>query len=476
MSIPLPSPEHLRQNPIQLTKAVSDALKQARDGEHLRAFITLLDDRALVSAENVCARLQAGEKLPLAGWILAVKDNIAIRDTRLTCGSKILGDHQATFTATAVKRLEAAGAVIIGKTNLDQFAMGSSSEMSYYGEVRNPHDLDRVPGGSSGGSAVAVAAGFCHAALGSETGGSVRQPAAFCGIAGLKPTYGRVSRYGLVAFGSSLDQISFFGRDCASILSILSVAAGVDPRDSTSAPEPVADCSKGLLPLHRKLRIGIPAEYFQTEGMDESIVSATRNSAEELKALGHSLVDVSLPTTAHAIPVYYVLAVAEASSNLARFDGARYGWRNPQANSVADVYNLTRGEGFGDEVRRRIMMGTYVLSAGYHDAYYKKAQRVRRLIFEEFLSVFKQVDVLLAPTTPTTAFKIGEKIDDPVAMYLSDIFTVPANLAGIPAVSVPIGCDERGMPIGAQIMGPHFSEELILQVASQLEERIEVAS
>lgn len=476
MSIPLPSPEHLRQNPAQLTETVSVALQKARDGENLRAFITLLDERALATADNISARLRAGENLPLAGWILAVKDNISIKDTRLTCGSKILGNHSATFSATAIERLEAAGAVIIGKTNLDQFAMGSSSEMSHYGAVRNPHNLEHVPGGSSGGSAVAVAAGFCHAALGSETGGSVRQPAAFCGLAGLKPTYGRVSRYGLVAFGSSLDQISFFGHDCASILKVLSFAAGLDPRDSTSAPEPVPDITHGLTALNRKLRIGIPAEYYQTDGMQHEVVTATQETAEKLKALGHELVNVSLPNTAYAIPVYYVLAVAEASSNLARFDGARYGWRSEAAETVADVYNLTRGEGFGDEVRRRIMMGTYVLSAGYHDAYYKKAQRVRHLIFDELNEVFKKVDVLLAPTTPTTAFKIGEKVDDPVAMYLSDIFTVPANLAGIPAVSVPVGRDNQGLPIGAQIMGPHFSEELILQVAAQFEQRIEVTA
>ena len=474
MSTPLPSPEYLKKNPTQLTEAVSDALKRAREGENLRAFITLLDERAIACAEKVCSRLSAGDALPLAGWILAVKDNIAIRDTRLTCGSRILGEHSATFTATAIERLENAGAVIIGKTNLDQFAMGSSSESSHFGAVRNPHDTERVPGGSSGGSAVAVAAGFCHAALGSETGGSVRQPAAFCGIAGLKPTYGRVSRYGLVAFGSSLDQISFFGRDCASILQVLSFAAGVDLRDSTSAPEPTPDASNGLPSLDRKLHIGLPKEYFQTEGIEAEIVEAIHQTADELKKHGHEIVEVSLPTTEHAIPVYYVLAVAEASSNLARFDGARYGWRDESAKSVADVYNFSRGDGFGDEVRRRIMMGTYVLSAGYHDAYYKKAQKVRRLICEEFTSVFKTVDVLLAPTTPTTAFKIGEKVDDPVAMYLSDIFTVPANLAGIPAVSVPVGRDRQGLPIGAQIMGPHFSEKLILQTASQFEQRIEV--
>jgi aspartyl-tRNA(Asn)/glutamyl-tRNA(Gln) amidotransferase subunit A len=476
MSIPLPSSEHLRKHPTQLPEAVGQALQLARDYSDLRAFVTLLDDRAHDCAQRISKRMLNGENLPLAGWILAVKDNIAIRDTRLTCASKILGEHSATFSATAIERLENAGAVIIGKTNLDEFAMGSSSEMSRLGAVKNPHDRERVPGGSSGGSAAAVAAGIVHAALGSDTGGSVRQPAAFCGISGLKPTYGRISRYGLVAFGSSLDQISIFGSDCASVYPVLCVAAGLDDRDSTSAHTTVPDASGGLRKLNRKLRIGIPVEYYQTEGMDAEIAEAIKGSAESLKSLGHELIEVRLPHTQYAVPVYYVLATAEASSNLARFDGVRYGWRQEEAKTVAEVYDLTRGDGFGDEVRRRIMMGTYVLSAGYFDAYYKKAQRVRRLMCEELNVVFQQVDVLLTPTTPTTAFRIGEKIDDPLAMYLSDIFTVPANLAGIPAVSVPVGRDKKRLPIGAQIMGPHFSEEMILQVAAQIEKRIEVES
>ena len=400
--------------------------------------------------------------MPLAGWILAVKDNLSIRDTRLTCGSRILGEHKSTFTATAIERLENAGAVVIGKTNMDEFAMGSSSEMSRFGAVRNPHDQERVAGGSSGGSAVAVAAGIVHAALGSDTGGSVRQPAAFCGVAGLKPTYGRISRYGLVAFGSSLDQISIFGADSSSLFSVLCFSAGMDERDSTSAHEPVPFGCNGLKPSSRKFKIGIPIEYYQTEGIEPEVVAAIRRTGERLKSLGHELVEVSLPHTRFAIPAYYVLATAEASSNLARFDGVRYGWRNEDAKTVSDVYDFTRGDGFGDEVRRRIMMGTYVLSAGYFDAYYKKAQRVRRIICSEMSEVFKRVDALLTPTTPTTAFRLGEKVNDPIAMYLSDIFTTPGNLTGIPAVSVPVGEDEKSLPIGAQIMGPHFSEEMIL--------------
>ena len=418
---------------------------------------------------GACATLCAAAKsLPLGGWIIAVKDNIAIAGTRLTCASRILDDYISPFTATAVERLERAGAVVLGKTNMDEFAMGSSSENTIFGAVRHPLNPDLVPGGSSGGSAVTVAAGWVHGALGSETGGSVRQPAAFCGIAGLKPTYGRVSRYGLVAFGSSLDQIAPFAHSCAGLYDLLRVMAGVDAERFLSAHEPPPPHNGGLTPQDRPLRIGLPAEYF-VEGLAPEIRAAIESAVERLRAAGHDIVNVSMPHTRYAIPIYYIIATAEASSNLARYDGARYGWRDPAAESLTDVYELTRANGFGPEVRRRIMMGTFVLSAGYYDAYYRKAQQVRRKLLEDFRQVFDAVDVLLAPTTPTTAFRQGEKVDDPLAMYLSDIYTAPANLAGIPAVNVPVGQDAWGLPIGMQIMGPWFQEERILRLGAQIE-------
>ena len=469
MLTPLPSPEHLRNHPDQLPDAVHHSLTLARQGESLRAFVTLFDDRARGDAVRIRDAIQRGEHLPLGGWIIAVKDNIAIKDQPLTCASKILEGFRSAFTATAVERLERAGAIVIGKTNHDEFAMGSSSENTVYGAVRNPHNPHYVPGGSSGGSAVAVAAGWVHSALGSDTGGSVRQPAAFCGITGLKPTYGRVSRYGLVAFGSSLDQIGTFSSSCRYVFDLLCLMSGVDPKDSSSASEPPPERNAGLRPLERPLRIGLPREYFQ-EGLSSEIESAIKKTVEQLRKRGHVVADVSLPHTPYAVPVYYIVATAEASSNLARFDGARYGWRNSQAHTLSEVYDWTRSEGFGSEVRRRIMMGTFVLSAGYFDAYYRKAQQVRRKIVEDFRKVFTEVDVLITPTAPTTAFKVGEKIDDPLAMYLSDIYTVSANLAGIPALSVPVGKDRQGLPIGMQIMGSHFAEERILQLGAQVEE------
>jgi aspartyl-tRNA(Asn)/glutamyl-tRNA(Gln) amidotransferase subunit A len=467
----LPSPEHLKTRPRQIPEAVEESLRAIHAGAALNAFVTVLDDRAKRRAIEVRDQLLRGEQLPLGGWLIAVKDNISIANERLTCGSGMLRDFRALYTATAVERLERAGAIVLGKTNLDEFAMGSSSETGFFGSVHHPEDPGLVAGGSSGGSAVSVAAGWVHAALGSETGGSVRQPAAFCGISGLKPTYGRVSRYGLVAFGSSLDQIAPFSRSCAHIFDILCVMAGEDANDSSSACVPVPERNGGLAPLRRKLRIGLPKEYF-VEGVAPDIVTAIERTADELQRAGHELVDVSLPHTHFAIPVYYIVAPAEASSNLARFDGARYGWRHPDAATLGDVYELTRGQGFGAEVRRRIMIGTYVLSAGYYDAYYKQAQKVRRLILEDFLDAFKIVDVILAPTTPTSAFKQGEKVSDPLAMYLSDIFTAPTNLAGIPSVNVPIGRDSEGRHIGVQVEGPLFSEELVLQVGAQIEDRL----
>ncbi|MBK8130378.1 MAG: Asp-tRNA(Asn)/Glu-tRNA(Gln) amidotransferase subunit GatA [bacterium] len=399
---------------------------------------------------------------------MAVKDNIAVKDEPLTCGSRILDRHPATFSATAIERLEDAGAVIIGKTNLDEFAMGSSTENSAFRPALNPHDPERVPGGSSGGSAVAVAAGICHAALGSETGGSVRQPAALTGVCGLKPTYGRISRYGLVAFGSSLDQISPFANSCAELYDVLRVMAGSDPRDATSSNAPVPVAST-LSARTKPLRVGLVSEFLDNSALDPAVAKASQDAIAALKENGHECVEVHLPSLRYAIPVYYIVATAEASSNLARYDGVRYGFRHPDAVDLAAVYDASRGAGFGREVRRRIMMGTYVLSSGYYDAYYKTACRVRRVITDEMMQALRGVDVLFTPTTPGTAFKLGEKVDDPIAMYLSDIFTVPANLAGIPALSVPWSSDENGLPIGLQWMASHFEEELLLQAGAILE-------
>jgi len=464
----LPSPEHLRNHPDQIPEAVEQALIKAQAIQSLNAFVTLLDERARSHALRVRDGLRRGERLPLAGWLLAVKDNIAICDVRLTCASRILENFTSRFTATAVERLETAGAIVIGKTNLDEFAMGSSSENSIFGAARNPIASDRVAGGSSGGSAVAVAANIVHGALGSDTGGSVRLPASFCGVCGLKPTYGRVSRYGLVAFGSSLDQIGTFAQTPRGLFDLLRVMAGRDPRDSSSAHEPVSDGGEGLAALDRPLRIGVPVEYFSTV-MAKDVETAVQDVLKTLKRRGHIVKSVSLPYTKYAIPVYYILATAEASSNLARYDGARYGFRSEQAIELSEVYERTRSEGFGIEVQRRIMMGTFVLSAGYFDAYYRKAQQVRRRFLEDFSRVFQEVDVLISSTSPTTAFRIGEKLDNPLSMYLTDILTVSANLAGIPAVSIPIGGDAEGLPIGLQIMGSHFTEKLILQLGAEVE-------
>jgi aspartyl-tRNA(Asn)/glutamyl-tRNA(Gln) amidotransferase subunit A len=468
MNLKIPPHAHLRSHPQELPGAVETCLEKIEKAKPLNAFISVFSERARARAGEVIEAVRRREERPLFGMILGIKDNIAIENTRLTCASAILENFQSLFTATAVARLEQAGAIVVGKTNLDEFAMGSSCENSIFGASRHPEDLERVPGGSSGGSAVAVAAGLIHAALGSDTGGSVRQPAAFCGVVGLKPTYGRVSRYGLVAFGSSLDQIGVFSANCEDALRILCAIAGRDEHDSTSADHPVPDAADGLKPLERKLRIGLPKEYFG-EGLQPDIAQAVQKAAHSLEKAGHRLVELSLPSSKLGVAVYYILATAEASSNLARYDGARYGFREGSAQNLQGLYEQSRVRGFGTEVRRRIMLGTYVLSAGYYDAYYKRAQRVRRLILKEFTEAFEKADILLAPTTPTTAFKIGEKLDDPLAMYLSDVYTTQANLAGIPAVSVPAGRDSHGLPIGLQIMGPHFSEELILQVGQEVE-------
>jgi aspartyl-tRNA(Asn)/glutamyl-tRNA(Gln) amidotransferase subunit A len=399
---------------------------------------------------------------PFLGVPVAIKDVLCVEGFPCTCGSRILEGFRPPFNATAVQRLIDAGAIILGKTNTDEFAMGSSTENSAYQVTRNPWDLRRVPGGSSGGSAAAVAARMAPVALGTDTGGSVRQPASFCGTTGLKPTYGRVSRYGLVAFGSSLDVVGALGRDARDVLAVFSVVAGHDPADSTSQELPVPNIHLDGAESIRGLKVGVPAEYF-ISGIQPPVEQAVRKAIGELERLGAEIQEVSLPHTGYALPVYYLIAPAEASANLARYDGIRYGPRL-QADAMWDVFKETRGTKFGPEVKRRIMLGTYALSAGYYDAYYGQAQKVRTLIKRDFEQVFAQVDVIAAPVAPTTAFPIGEHTDDPLAMYLEDVFTLPANLAGVPGLAFPVGFDADGLPIGMQVMGPHYGEEILFRV------------
>ena len=427
----------------------------------LNAFLQIDREGALRAAENAAG--------PLAGVPIAIKDNICAKGLQTSCGSKILGAYHPPYNATAIERLNAAGAIIIGKANQDEFAMGSSGENSAFGPTRNPWDTERVPGGSSSGSAVAVAAGIVPVALGSETGGSVRQPAALCGIAGLKPTYGRISRYGLVAFASSLDHIAIFGQTSADIAAVLGVIAGRDPKDATSADVAVPDYVAELKGDLRGVRLGVPRDLFG-EGLDEEVRAAVEDGIEAYREMGAVIVDVALPHSKYCIATYYIIATAEASSNLARFDGVRYGYRTPHAGTLRETYKRTRDEGFGPEVKRRIMLGTYVLSSGYYDAYYTKAQKVRALIKQDFLDAFTQCDAIITPTTPTPAFKLGEKTDDPLAMYLSDIYTATANLAGIPGLSVPCGLSTEGLPIGLQLQGPHWSEAALLRFGQAYEQ------
>jgi aspartyl-tRNA(Asn)/glutamyl-tRNA(Gln) amidotransferase subunit A len=438
--------------------------------DRLQAFTTLDSDRALEAAGAIDRRLAAGDRVGnLAGVPIAVKDVICTRDLRTTCSSRILENFRPTYDAAVIERLRFADAVIVGKTNMDEFAMGSSTENSAFHPTRNPWDLDRVPGGSSGGSAAVVAGGGVPLALGTDTGGSIRQPAAFCGIVGLKPTYGRVSRFGLIAFASSLDQIGPLGRTVGDVAALLGEIAGPDRRDSTCSPESAPDYLQGIESPVQGLRIGIPEEYFPA-GLDAEIADSVRQAVRRLEGLGAVTEPVSLPHTDYAVPTYYIIAPAEASSNLARFDGVRYGWRAEAPGAgIVDMYRSTRSTGFGREVRRRIMLGTYVLSAGYYDAYYLKAQRVRTLIREEFRRAFEQVDLIVSPTTPTPAFRIGEKADNPLEMYLSDIFTVTANLAGLPTLSLPCGLSGNGLPIGLQIIGRPFEERTILRAGQALE-------
>ena len=442
-------------------------LETIEKGKHLNAFLSVFQRKAIERARDVDRKLAAGKAGRLAGMVIAVKDVICMKGERTTCGSKILENFVSLYDATAVARLQAEDAVIIGKTNMDEFAMGSSTENSAYGPVLNPVDESRVPGGSSGGSCVSVAAGMAHAALGTDTGGSIRQPASFCGIVGLKPTYGRVSRYGLVALASSFDQIGPFAGTVADAAAVLQVIAGHDELDSTSARVPVPDYAAALTKEIRGMHIGLPQEALGT-GLDPEVRQAVEKTLDRLRGAGAVVEEITLPHSEYTISTYYILMTAEASSNLARFDGARYGERAPGVRDLAEMYTNSRSAGFGAETKRRIMLGTYVLSAGYYDAYYRKAQKVRRLIQDDFFRAFTKVDCILLPTSPTTAFRFGEKVDDPLQMYLSDVYTVSANLAGVPAISVPCGVDGKGLPIGVQFVGKQFDEPTILKVADAL--------
>ncbi len=439
-----------------------------RKNPELNAVLALSPERAYAQADRIDKLRARNEKLPpLAGVPVAIKDVISTRGIRTTCGSRILENYVPPYDATAVEKLESAGAVILGKTNCDEFAMGSSNENSAYGPVRNPVATDRVPGGSSGGSAAAVAAGLAVAALGTDTGGSIRQPGAFCGIPAMMPTYGRVSRYGLIAFASSLDRIGPFATTVRDAAAVLSVIEGHDTNDSTSAAVPASDYFEEMEKPIRGMRIGIPVEYFG-EGMDPEVRAKIEAGIELMKQIGCQPVELRMPHTEYAIATYYIVATAEASSNLARFDGVRYGLR-VHAGSLREMYKKTRGRGFGAEVKRRIMLGTYALSSGYYDAYYLRAQKVRTLIARDFILAFEKVDAIVTPTSPTTAFRLGERTMNPLAMYLADIYTVTGSLAGIPGISVPCGTTSDGLPVGLQIFGPRFAESRVLQLAHAFE-------
>ena len=460
--------EGLRNREFSATELAQSALRFAEsENSKTNAYLLLSSERALAAAERVDRKLAAGEDAgPLAGIPLAIKDVIVTKGVTTTCGSKLLEHYVPPYDATAVMRIEAAGGVILGKTNCDEFAMGSSTENSAYGPVRNPAALDRVPGGSSGGSAAVVAQGTAVASLGSDTGGSIRQPASFCGVVGVTPTYGRVSRYGLVAFASSLDHIGPFARTVRDAALLLQTIAGRDECDSTSAAAPVPDYVAELDGNVRGVKIGLPREYF--ENLTGETASLVARAVDRLKQLGCEFHDISLPATKYAIAAYYIIATAEASSNLARYDGVRYTTR-AQASTLSDMYRATRGEGFGAECKRRIMLGTYVLSHGYYDAYYLKAQKVRALIAQDFERAFEQVDAIVTPVSPFPAFKLGEKTDDPMEMYLSDIYTVTGDLAGIPCMSVPCGSTAEGLPVGMQILTKHFDETGMFRLADAFE-------
>jgi aspartyl-tRNA(Asn)/glutamyl-tRNA(Gln) amidotransferase subunit A len=449
---------------VELAKAALAKIEEKE--KDINAFTTLLDaDKVLENAADVQSKIESGEiTSPLAGVPMAVKDNITTKCVKTTCGSKMLADFVPPYNATVIDRLKDSGAVVLGKLNMDEFAMGGSTETSYFGATKNPWDIERVPGGSSGGSAAAVAADEAVYTLGSDTGGSIRQPCSFCGVSGIKPTYGAVSRYGLVAFASSLDQIGTIGRDIRDCAEVLSTISGHDRRDSTSVHRPAFDFSACFDGDVSGMKIGIPTNYFG-EGLDEDVKVSVMEAAKQLEKMGAKLVDISLPIVDYAIPTYYVVACAEASSNLSRYDGIKYGYRSPNGEELLDVFYNSRSEGFGMEVKRRIMLGSFVLSSGYYDAYYKKGLQIRGLIKKSFTDAFENVDMILSPVAPTTAYKIGENVNDPLKMYLGDIYTVSVNLAGMPAVSLPCGFGKNAMPVGMQLIGNAFDEAKLIKVA-----------
>jgi aspartyl-tRNA(Asn)/glutamyl-tRNA(Gln) amidotransferase subunit A len=449
---------------VELTRLYLDRIAALNPA--LNAYITTDAEASLAQARAADARLAGGDAQPLTGIPIAQKDIFCAKGWRTTCGSKMLENFIAPYDAHVIGQFNRAGAVNLGKTNMDEFAMGSSNETSYFGAVKNPWDQNAVPGGSSGGAAAAVAARLCAAATGTDTGGSIRQPAALCGISGLKPTYGTVSRYGMIAFASSLDQAGPMARNAEDLALMLNAMAGFDERDSTSLQRDKEDYARDLNQPLAGLRIGLPKEFF-AEGLSQDVASCVTEAIAEYQKLGATVVEISLPNSRLAVPVYYVLAPAEASSNLSRFDGVRYGYRAPDYTDLADMYEKSRAQGFGAEVKRRIMIGTYVLSHGYYDAYYLQAQKIRRLIAQDFADAFKQCDVIMGPTSPSTAFNLGEKGDDPVQMYLSDIYTIAVNLAGLPGMSIPCGFGANGMPVGLQIIGNYFAEAQMLNVAHQ---------
>jgi len=463
--------EKLKQGEItsvEITKSVFDRIREVED--RIKAYITLTEELAMEQAQAADELFKKGDGVwPLTGIPVAIKDLICTKGVLTTCASQILSNFVPPYDATVMTKLNGQHIVMVGKTNMDEFAMGSSTENSSYFNTRNPWNLETIPGGSSGGSTSAIAADEAICALGSDTGGSIRQPAALCGVVGMKPTYGRVSRYGLVAFASSLDQIGPITKDVTDCALLMNVICGQDVMDSTSADVEAPDFTKSLINDIEGVKIGLPREYF-VEGMDKEVEDNIRNAVSFLGELGAEIIDVSLPHTEYSVAAYYIIAPAEASANLARYDGVRYGFRTERAEDLIDMYKKSRSQGFGDEVKRRIMLGTYALSSGYYDAYYLRAQKVRTLIKEDFDEVFKKVDVVITPTSPTPAFKIGEKVSDPLQMYLSDIFTNPCNLAGLPGISIPSGFSSDGLPIGLQILAPPFAEEKIFQVAYTFEQ------
>lgn len=466
--------EKIKAGEVTASEIIASVYRRVEKVEgDVHAYITLTRELALEQAAAADDMIKKGDLRELTGIPIALKDILCTRGIRTTCGSRMLAGYIPPYDATVVEKLRDAGAVFTGKTNMDEFAMGSSNETSYFGITANPWDLERIPGGSSGGSAAAVAADECAAALGSDTGGSIRQPAALCGVVGMKPTYGRVSRFGLIAFASSLDQIGPFTKDVEDCAILMNVISGYDPRESTSVPAEVPDYRQFLSRGIEGWKVGVPREYFLA-GIDPEVEAAVRKAIETIERLGAECISISLPHTEYCLAVYYIVAPAEASSNLARYDGVKYGFRAKSGRDLLEMYKKTRSEGFGPEVKRRIMLGTYVLSSGYYDAYYKKASQVRGLIKRDFEEAFQKCDVIITPTSPTPAFRIGEKTDDPMQMYLSDIFTISANLAGVPGLSVPCGFTQSGLPIGVQFLAGHFEEGKLLQVASAYEKNANI--